>query len=255
MNIKILVATHKKFWMPEENMYLPIHVGREGKADLGYIGDNTGDNISAKNSNYCELTAVYWAWKNLAADYIGIAHYRRHFVASSFFGKLGKDKKDCVLSTAEAEKMLGQTDVIVPKPRNYFIETNWSQYAHAHHEEDLIASREILSERYPEYLPVFDAYMKRTVGHRFNMFIMKKNLFDSYCTWLFDILFRLEERLDIANYSAYDARVFGFISERLLDIWLEYNNVAYQEIDVMFMEKQNWIVKGGNFLKRKFQLK
>ncbi|MCS4465828.1 DUF4422 domain-containing protein [Clostridium botulinum] len=72
MNIKILVATHKKYSMPKESMYLPIHVGCEGKKDLGYIGDNTGDNISLRNSNYCELTGLYWAWKNLKCDYIGL---------------------------------------------------------------------------------------------------------------------------------------------------------------------------------------
>ena len=75
MDIKILVATHKKYWMPEDDVYLPIHVGRAGKADLGYVGDNTGDNISSKNTNYCELTGLYWAWKNLKCDYIGSVSY------------------------------------------------------------------------------------------------------------------------------------------------------------------------------------
>ena len=73
MDIKILVAAHKKYWMPDDDVYLPIHVGREGKEDLGYLGDNTGDNISSKNANYCELTGLYWAWKNLKCDYIGYA--------------------------------------------------------------------------------------------------------------------------------------------------------------------------------------
>lgn len=48
MDIKFLVATHKKYWMPKDEVYLPIHVGKAGKHDLGYIGDNTGDNISIK---------------------------------------------------------------------------------------------------------------------------------------------------------------------------------------------------------------
>lgn len=65
VNIKILVATHKQYWMPEDSVYMPIHVGREGKADIGYTGDHTGDNISLKNANYCELTGLYWAWKIL----------------------------------------------------------------------------------------------------------------------------------------------------------------------------------------------
>ena len=77
--IQILVTTHKKYEMPKESYYLPIHVGRDGKESIGYIGDNTGDNISLKNPYYCELTGVYWAWKNLEADYVGLVHYRRQF--------------------------------------------------------------------------------------------------------------------------------------------------------------------------------
>ena len=77
--IKIIVATHKKYDMPKDSCYLPIHVGKEEKKDIGYIGDNTGENISKKNPYYCELTGMYWAWKNLNSDYVGLVHYRRHF--------------------------------------------------------------------------------------------------------------------------------------------------------------------------------
>lgn len=77
-DIKIIVAAHKKYHMPEDSCYLPLHVGKKGKDDLGYLGDDTGDNISEKNPYYCELTGLYWAWKNLKADYIGLVHYRRH---------------------------------------------------------------------------------------------------------------------------------------------------------------------------------
>lgn len=248
MNIKIIIATHKKYWMPEDTMYLPLQVGAEGKEDLGYTKDNTGDNISSKNANYCELTGLYWAWKNLDAEYIGLAHYRRHF---SYPGASG-DKKERVLTQVELEKLLKQSDVLVPKPRNYFIESNYSQYVHAHHAIDLDTTREILKEKYPSYLQAFDKSMKSTKGHRFNMFIMSKEKFDDYCEWLFDVLFELEKRLDISNYSTNDARVFGFVSERLLDVWLNTNKIQYEDIPYIYMEKQNWITKGWNFLKRKF---
>ncbi len=248
-DIKIIVATHKKYWMPSDPMYLPLHVGREGKEELGYIGDNTGDNISLKNNNYCELTGVYWAWKNLRADYIGVSHYRRHFVKKRIRGS--KQKK--VITQIQLEQILAKADIVLPKPRNYIIETNYSQYAHAHHAKDLDVTREIMREKYPEYVPSYDSYMKKTSGHRFNMFIMKRKYFDEYCAWLFDILFELESRLDISGYSKNDARVFGFVSERLLDIWLNAQNLAYTDVHVEFMETQNWLKKGGSFLKRKFR--
>lgn len=247
-DIKIIVATHKPYWMPKDPLYLPLHVGREGKNDLGYTGDNTGNNISTRNANFCELTGLYWAWKNLHAEYLGLAHYRRHFTLK----KRGSTSAD-VLTKTQAEHCLEKTDVLLPKPRNYWIETNYSQYVHAHHAIDLDTTRAILEEKYPEYLQAYDASMKRTKGHRFNMFVMKRELLDSYCSWLFDILFTLEERLDISQYSSYDKRVFGFVSERLLDVWLETNEISYLELPYVFMEKQNWLAKGARFLLRKLK--
>lgn len=249
MNAKIIVATHKAYWMPDDSIYLPVQVGAEGKTfDLGYEKDNTGDNISSKNKNYCELTGLYWAWKNLDADYIGLAHYRRHFCTPG----VKEDKKSRVLSGAQLEKLLEKSDVLLPKQRNYFIETNYSQYVHAHHAVDLDMTRSILKERHPEYIKAFDETMKQTKGHRFNMFIMKRDKFDAYCEWLFDVLFELEDRLDISSYSENDARVFGFVSERLLDVWIQTNHIEYQDIPYVFMEEQNWLVKGADFLRRKF---
>ena len=255
MNIKVIVVTHKEYWMPDDDIYLPVYAGAEGQLDNSslppdhkYAMDNTGDNISSKNRNYCELTGLYWAWKNLDAEYIGIAHYRRHFTLRN-----RGDKKQRPITRPELESLLVDNDVIFPKKRNYFIETNYSQYVHAHHEADLAATREIISEKHPGYLASYDAIMKRTYGHRFNMFIMKRDKFDAYCGWLFDILFELERRLDISGYNDNDARVFGFVGERLLDVWLETNDIAYKDIPYVFMEEQNWVVKGTNFMRRKFR--
>ena len=244
MNIKIIVATHKPYKMPTDPMYVPLQVGSEGKPSLGYLRDNVGDNISAKNANYCELTGLYWAWKHMDADYLGLVHYRRYF-------SKGRWKKH-ILQQSDVEKLLQKADVILPKKRNYFIETTYNQYIHAHHEEDLTKTRDILVEQYPDYVPSFDAIMQRTSGHRFNMLLMKWDKLDAYCTWLFAILEELEKRLDISGYSAYDARVFGFVAERLLDVWIETNGISYTEAPFWYIEKQNWLKKGGAFLKRKF---
>ena len=233
--------------MPDDPMYLPVHVGAAGKESIGYQRDDEGDNISAKNPNYCELTGLYWAWKNLKADYVGLAHYRRHYSNGKRFG----DKKDKVINSTEMEKKLKDTDILLPTPRNYWIETNYSQYAHAHHAIDLDTTRDILKEKYPQYIAAWDSSMKKTTGHRFNMFVMKKEFFDQYCEWLFDVLFELENRLDISTYNKNDSRVFGFVSERLLDVWIETNHYSYKDTSYVFMENQNWLIKGSNFIKRK----
>ena len=249
--------------MPEDKVYLPVLVGPLVKTpadsepvtvsntvseDLnGYARDNEGENISSKNKNYCELTALYWAWKNLDADVLGLVHYRRHFTV-----RRKGSKWERILTGRELRSVMKRTDIVLPKKRNYYIETSYSQYAHAHHAIDLDTTRDIISERYPEYVQAFDESMKRRTGHRFNMFIMKRQYLDEYCEWLFDILFELEKRLDISDYNANDSRVFGFVSERLLDVWIGTKGYQYLELPYMFMEKQNWLIKGSKFLKRKF---
>ena len=124
---------------------------------------------------------------------------------------------------------------------------------HAHHQEDLDTTEAILKEKYPEYLDAYQNVMKSTSGHRFNMFVMKKEVFDKYCSWLFSVLFELENRLDISGYSNYDARVYGFVGERLLDVWMQTNKINSKDIPYVFMEKQNWLKKGSQFLKRKIK--
>lgn len=246
-DVKVVVATHKKYWMPSDKLYVPVRVGAEGKEEnFGFIPDNTGENISSKNANYCELTGLYWAWKNLSCEYLGLAHYRRHFTLMKGTG----DRRDA-LTLDQVRGLLTEADVLLPTKRNYWIETNYQQYVHAHHAEDLDETRRIIEEKYPKYIEAYDNSMKKTTGHRFNMFIMKKELADQYCEWLFSILFELEKRLDISDYSQNDQRVFGFVSERLLDVWLETNKIPYRDIPYIFLEKENWITKGVNFILRK----
>lgn len=249
MDLKILVATHKEYWMPNDEAYLPLHVGREGKQDLGYVGDNTSDNISVKNANYCELTGLYWAWKNLDCEYIGLCHYRRYFANK----RVGKDKKAAILHKADYERLLQKYDVLLPKKRNYYIETVRSQYEHAHNKRDLDEVEKIVQELYPEYSEAFTKVMNKTKLHILNMFVMRKDKFNEYCQWLFAILFELEKRIDISSYNQYEARVFGFLSERLFNVWLEKQELNVCEVPVVFLEKQDWGKKIYEFLKRKFR--
>lgn len=248
MDIRVIVAVHKQCRLPVGDFFLPVQVGAALHPPLqGLQRDDEGENISAKNPNYCELTAHYWAWKHCTADYIGLAHYRRYFAGRAFGGKWSR-----IATKDELSRRLQEADVVLPEKRRYWIETNYSQYVHAHHRQDLDRTRDILAERWPACLPAFDAVMARTSGHRFNMFVMKRERLDEYSSWLFDVLFELEKRLDIRSYSANDARVFGFVAERLLDVWIEANRVRYAEMPVVFTEKINWLKKGTAFLKRKF---
>ena len=242
--LQVVVATHKDYAMPADAVYLPVFVGAAlaggAAVPAGFRRDDEGENISARNRSWCELTALYWAWKNVKSAAVGLVHYRRHFR-----GRGG------AASGAEICAALETADAILPKERNYFIETTYSQYVHAHHAEDLDLTRRILEERHPGFVAAFDAVMKSTRGHRFNMMVMKRPLFDDYCAWLFDVLFELERRLDISSYSDYDKRVFGFVAERLLDVYVRAKGVRCAEMPVLHLESQHWPRKIAAFLRRK----
>ena len=248
-DIKVIVATHKKYKMPKDKLYLPVLVGANGKKIKEYQRDDKGDNISEKNPYFCELTGLYWAWKNLKSDYIGLAHYRRHF-ASKKINK--KDLFNSTLTLKEANTLLTDVDIILPKKRKYYIENLYSHYKHTMYIEPLDLAGEIIKEKYPKYSKEFDRLKKRTSAHMFNMMIMKKEILNDYCTWLFDILFELEKRVDNTKYDTFHARFYGRVSELLLDVWINTNGYKYKEVKVISMEKVNWWKKGTGFLKAKF---
>ena len=253
MNIKLIVATHKPYRMPwDTSLYLPVHAGHYGKKDIGYQGDDGGDNISDKNWYYNELTAVYWAWKNLKADAIGITYYRRHFTVRSVWERNIKGKWECVLNKKEAEQLMKESDIVVAKRRYYWIETNESHYNNGHDKREIPLMRTIIAEKCPEYIEAYDTMWNRRWAHMFNMFIMKREKFNEFCEWCFDIMFEFEKRVDMSEYNPKEKR--AFIDERLLDVWLIKNQYSYKEVKVMYMEKQNWMKKIGLFFLRKFFL-
>lgn len=264
--VTIIIATHKKYQMPSDKCYLPLHVGAEGKKDkdgnpldLGYVKDNTGDNISSKNASFCELTGLYWAWKNLDADYIGLVHYRRHLSLH----KKSKDPFQNILTDNEAIALTEQYEVIVPSKRNYWIETLYSHYKHTHFASQLDETRKIIAEQYPDYQPDYDKVIHKTWGYMFNMMIMRRDLLNDYCSWLFNILFELERRVnagqvqDSQNLSPFQGRFYGRISEIIFNVWLQHQirigNVKHiKQIKCITLGKIAWRKKLISFLEAKF---
>lgn len=256
MSIIIIVAAHKPYQMPSDPMYLPLHVGAKGKESIGYQRDDEGENISDLNPYFCELTGLYWAWKNLDADYIGLAHYRRHFSMHPH----SKEKWDAVLKYDEIIDDLGKIKVFVPEKRHYYIETLYSHYAHTHYIEQLDEAGKIISERYPEYTDSYEKTVRQSWGYMFNMMIMERTLLDSYCSWLFDILFELRFRLGEKDLTPFHSRYYGRISEIIFNVWLNHkihtgiiSNNEIKELPYIHMEKINWWKKGTAFLNAKFR--
>ena len=257
VKINIIVAAHKPYRMPEDPMYLPLHVGATGKESIGYRRDDEGENISDLNPFFCELTGLYWAWKNCEADYIGLVHYRRHFSLHPDI----QNPWNNILTESELNSYLPQAKIFVPAKRKYYIETLYSHYAHTHYAEQLDVTREIIQQKYPEDLPVYDQTICRRWGYMFNMLIANHALLNDYCSWLFDILFELRNRIgeEEKNLDQYQARFYGRISEIIFNVWLneklktgQIRKEEIREIPFIYMEKVDWKKKGTAFLKAKF---
>lgn len=238
--VEIYIAAHKKFTEPSNKMYIPLHVGAKGKNDLGYTKDSTGKNISTKNPNYCELTGLYWIWKNSKADVVGLVHYRRYFYKNIFKGKKN------ILSEEDILKYLDKYDAIIA-PKGYTWGTTLKdEYKKDHIEDDMIKCEKIIKKKYKDYYPVYTELMNGNHYSPFNMVITRKEVFDDYCKWLFDIFDDLEKEIDVNDgRSNYDKRVFGFLSERLFNVWLLKNHCKTKEVFVMNNEE--------NILKQKVQ--
>ena len=227
MDVSIIVATHKSYKIPEDIRYLPIYVGASiSNLNLPYQRDDIGENISIKNPYYSELTGLYWAYKNLKSNYIGLFHYHRYL-----------DLRNIVIENH---------DIILPKKRHYYIETIYDQFKHAHGSAGLDNAREIIDKYHNEYLKFFDNHMQQTSEHNCNMFIMRYDIFVDYCDFLFDILFKIEEKLGEVD------RLYGYISERLLDVYIDKNHYNYIETKVIETEHINWPKKVFEFLRRKY---
>lgn len=219
MSTRIYTMTHKKFYPPADPVYIPLHVGRAGGQELGYLGDDTGENISDLNCYYGELTGVYWLWQNLDYDgNIGVCHYRRFFV--------NEERK--LLKEADYDRILSEYDVITSQAM-YIDEPYRDYYGNAHNGRDLELEGEVIRELYPEDYPVFEQVMNGKKHYFGNLMVTSRRLFDDYCQWLFTIFSELENRIDVSAYDDYHKRVFGFLSEQLLLVWVTARELKVYE--------------------------
>lgn len=222
MSVTIFTMTHKKFPTPGDPVYVPLQVGRAGAPDLGYIGDDTGVSISGKNCYYGELTGVYWVWKNIkTTGYVGICHYRRYFCT----------EEGRILTAGEYEKILSEYDIITSKR----LKLNFSYYegyAGDYNIHDLDAVGEVIRQFYPAYYETFAKLVRERGTYFGNMCVCKKEIYDAYCEWLFGIFEKAEEKIDASSYDDYHKRVYGFISEFLLYVWVRVRGLKVYECKV-----------------------
>lgn len=220
--LAVFVATHVKFNPPNNPIYVPLHVGRSGKPDLGYLGDDTGENISDLNFLYGELTGLFWIWQNVHdLDYVGLCHYRRYFINSDMHA----------MEKREYLALLEQCDAIVPK----HAECEGSYYQHfgmSHNCRDLDAVERALKRLYPSYAEAWDTAMSGTIYYWGNLVVTRLDILKAYAEWLFNIFVETSEEIDVSGYDDYHRRVYGFLSEQMFYVFAMANNLRLCETAV-----------------------
>ena len=245
-SIKIFICCHKQFNIEKMDFLAPIHVGAENSLQLNYeFSDNIGDNISHLNKSYCELTALFWAWKNYESEYYGLFHYRRYLILSKRMINDYKGNKyripykiykkpnletlkrinDC---NEEIQNLVEQYDIIMPIGENMHV-TVYEHYISAinHRRQDIDIIVNIISKEFPQYIEAMNKYLNGKYHYFGNIFICNKEILDSYCKWLFTILAKYDEQKNITGYNEQEIRVDGYLAERLLGIyytWLKDTN-------------------------------
>lgn len=210
-DIGLYIATHDQpveFSEQEklhQDILIPIQAGAAlSSKKLCSVRDDSGENISEKNESFCELTVLYWIWKNDKHAIKGLSHYRRRFMINE--ERIANDLK------------LG--DIIIP-PSWYFRESLGSEYSKYHKEKDIELLKEVVHTVSPEFDDSFSRTLRNNELVPYNMLIAREEVLDDYCEWLFEILFELEGSLQLDQYDTYQRRVFGFLSERLFTVYLE----------------------------------
>lgn len=240
--IKIFVVCHKPTYVLDNPLLIPVQVGAAQAIQRlpGMRYDDEGDNISIKNPIYCELTAQYWAWKQMDCDYYGFFHYRRYmsfdqiyplYSDGRFTGRkprrlyyelddIHDDLKKYQLDAEWMEHQIRQYDILTILRENINT-TVYRQYCQYHPSEDLDQIVKILKEKFPEYAAAADEYLNSKQVYYMNMFIMKKEYFHRYMYWLFSILDEFEKAMQ-EDGNELRPRMAGYLAERLFGVFYTY---------------------------------
>lgn len=234
-SIAVYVATHKKISAKLPYPYIPVQVNcvNTGEHWEGYEHDDHGDNISMKNPSYCELTVLYWAWKNSKAKIKGLSHYRRFMSKRSDVSFIAKEYcdlenlDDYILSQQEINRYLNQEgyDILLIMPHRPYPLTGRETIENFVFPKDVNCMERIIHENYLTYVDSLNITMRSNHLSQFNMMITHSKHFDAYCEWVFDILQKVEELTDISKYDNQHKRLYGYLAEILQNVYVEKNNL------------------------------
>jgi hypothetical protein len=243
-SIKIYQTFHKDHVHNAQAEWLrPVGVG--GYTHEGFESDAQGDNIAALNPAYCELTVQYWAWKNTRSDYVGLCHYRRlmNFVVDQSWLAAGNSSVapdqamvDYLTSPAQLQRLqalLTQYDVVVPRQVRT-VPSIEHQYLACVERAPWEAFLRVLRLVYSRHRGVEDYFRLAPQAPMWNMFVMRRDLFEAYCEELFLVLDAVYEQIGVP-YDTYQNRYPGFLGERFLGFWLHLNRPRTCEVPMLHL--------------------
>ena len=223
----IYIVAHRRVPVPKLEGYVPLQVGG-GEPFEGWLRDDTGDNIAGKNAGYCELTALYWIWKNRSDPHKGLVHYRRYFGRRRF-----SSRAEDIMPYDALCRLLERFDIIAAMPVRYHVNARDQLLIECCSRETFDRLEAIAAGLHPECMPAFRAFFARNRASQYNMMFCAGALFDEYCEWLFPMLFQLEPQLDLRAMNDYQRRVFGFLAERLLNVWMAHRELRVKALPVV----------------------
>lgn len=252
VDVGVYVVTHKNAKLsalPEG--YRIIHAGHAlAKNDFGYLGDDTGDNISRLNIFLDEVTALYWLWKNTSHTHAGFVHYRR-FLTKKFQPEFADNRQlflaEDILSSQEICQILNEYDIIASKA----FSSNFRQYELfllSTGQPDLVRIcegifRANLKRKQPDYLAAYDSVINSQIFFPYGILITRRNILNDYCEWLFSFLIdavkEINDRIQIGDKKLEDmghkySRMPSFLAERMLTVWLMKNHLRIKTLPIMY---------------------
>ena len=227
-------------------LYIPVRCGAvyDERENVTMLGDDTGDNISEKRNSFCELTVLYWAWKNVKADYYGLCHYRRYLSFSSVnynntddFNQVQESVIDdtfvekYALNDSNMRSIICNNTIVSLQPMNFRTIKHLSQKTvydtllenpNVYPIESIKKFIYVFKKKYPDFSFEIDAYFNGKIWRAFNCFVMKKDIFNEFCSILFDVLFEVEKSINNNFFNQEQYRFLGYMGEILFAIFYNY---------------------------------
>lgn len=251
--LKVVVAAHEPTWVPDEAAYVPVLAGAATLSDdapvpEGWLRDDAGDNISSHHGSLGELCALYWAWKNLRADWLGLACGRR-YLASNYH----LDRRRRVASADFLMHRLEGRGMVLPSEANHLVVTNATLFSREHDPLLLDVATDVLSEVDPACVGPWERSLRVPRGHQTGLFVMRRDLADEWCAWLFEVLLDVEASFAGVAPEALGGGALQALGGMLMDAWLDARGSRWVEVSSVRVDGRRRTPSQASYLEEHYR--